>query len=232
MGAEVLRLVLPPFSDLADAVAETLRRNGHPYSVARLTVSRGTDPGRGLDLRPDLVPTVVVRVSPWQGPLDALPQGRRLALSSLRRNDLSPVTHIKSLSYVDGVLARAEAQRAGADDALVCNTRGLVTGATSSNLFAIIDGGLVTPPEADGVLPGVARRTVLEDAARLDIPGRERSLTPEEVASAGEVFLTNVVTGVVPVDHLDGRPIGPDAPGPLTARLAQAYWERVMRELM
>lgn len=231
-GAEVLHLSLPPVEELAEAMRESLRRNGHPYSVVRLTVTRGVDPGRGLDVTPGITPSVVVRATPWQGPLTSVPQGRRLVLSPIRRNDLSPLARIKSLSYVEAVVARLEARRAGADDALLCNTQGFLTGATSSNVFAVMEGKLVTPCEADGILPGIARRTVLEEAGRLGILTQERSIAPEEIARADEVFLTNVVTGVVPVVSLFGNPVGTGSSGPVTEKLARAYWDRVSLELL
>ena len=226
-GAEVLHLLLPSIDELGKALRESLRRNGHPHSVVRLTVTRGVDPGRGLDVTPGIEPSVVVRVAPWHGPLTSLPQGRHLVLSQIRRNDLSPLAGIKSLSYVDGVVARLEARRVGADDALLCNTRGVLTGATSSNVFAVMEGSLITPSEADGILPGIARLTVLEEADRLGILTKDRSLAPEEIAGADEVFLTNVVTGVVPVVSISATPVGPGNPGPVTEQLAKAYWDRV-----
>ncbi|MDA0988090.1 MAG: aminotransferase class IV [Chloroflexi bacterium] len=230
-GAGVLYIQLPPVEELVDAIHEALLRNGLPHSVVRLTVTRGIDPGRGLDVTPGITPSVVVRVTPWHGPLDSLPQGRRLILSNIRRNDLSPLAGIKSLSYAEGVVARLRAQRCGADDALMCNTRGFLTGATSSNIFAVIRGELVTPPEGDGALPGIARRTVLEEAGRLGILVSELSLMPEGVAGADEVFLTNVVTGVVPAVSVFGAAVGPGLSGPVTERLANAYWDRVGVEL-
>lgn len=230
-GADVLYIQLPPAEELTHVIRESLRHNGLPHSVVRLTVTRGIDPGRGLDVTPEIAPSVVVRVMPWHGPLDSLPQGRSLVLSHIRRNNLSPLAGIKSLSYTEGVVARIEAHRAGADDALVCNIQGSLTGATSSNVFALMDGKLVTPSEGDGTLPGIARRTVLEEAGRLDVPIEELSLTPAGIAEAGEVFLTNVVTGVVPVVSLFGTPVGTGRPGPVTEQLASAYWSRVGVEL-
>ena len=230
-GAEALHLPLPPSEELAGVVLEAIRRNGYPRSVARLTVSRGVDHGRGLDVSPGIEPSVVVRVTPWQGPLDSAPPGRSLASSTMLRNDRSPLSRVKSLSYVEGVAARLSAIRAGADDALLRNTRGFVAGGTSSNVFIAAGGGLLTPPEEDGALPGMARLTVLEEASRLGIPAVERSLEPEQVAGADEAFLTNVVLGPVPVASLDGRPIGAGAPGPVTQRLVQAYWDRVRSDL-
>ena len=231
-GADFLRIPLPSTEELTEAVLESIRRNGLPGSVARLTVSRGLDRGRGLDAPPGLEPTLVVRVAPWAAPPEAPPAGRRLALSLAARNDRSPLARIKSLSYVEGVTARLEAQAKGADDALLSNTRGLVTGGTSSNVFIVSEGILLTPPEEDGVLPGIARLTVLEEAAMLGVSVAERSMEPGLVAGADEVFLTNVVQGPTPVASLDGGAIGAGAPGPVTHRLFMAYWDRVARELL
>ncbi len=231
-GAETLHIPLPPADELAAIILESIGRNGYPGSVARLTVSRGVDYGRGLDAPAALDPSVVVRVAPWQGPPDSLPTGRRLAISNIPRNDRSPLSRVKSLSYVEGVAARLEAQRAGADDALLLNTRGLVACGTSSNVFVVNGSILLTPPEGDGVLAGVARRTVLEEARNLGLSAVEQSIEPGYVAGADEVFLTNVVQGPVPVASLDGKAIGDGAPGPVTQALFDAYWERVRRELL
>ena len=230
-GAEILYIPLPSVGELSNALRESLRRNGHPHSVIRLTVTRGVDPVRGLDVTPGITPSVVMCVAPWHGPLISLPHGRRLVLSRIRRNNFSPLAGIKSLSYVEGVVARLEARRAGGDDALLCNTQGMLTGATSSNVFAVMGGSLVTPSEADGILPGIARRTVLEEADRLGILTNDRSLAPEEIAGADEVFLTNVVTGVVPVVSISSSPVGQGISGRVTEQLAKAYWGRARTEL-
>jgi branched-chain amino acid aminotransferase len=230
-GADALYIQLPPIEELVYAIRESLRHNGLRHSVVRLTVTRGIDPGRGLNVTPGIAPSVVVRIVSWHGPLELLPQNRCVILSHIRRNDLSPLAGIKSLSYAEGVVTRLEAHQAGADDALMCNTQGVLTGATSSNVFAVMSGKLVTPPERDGILPGIARLTVLEGAGRLDGPIEELSLTPASIAEAEEVFLTNVVTGIVPVVSLFGTPVGSGRPGPMTEQLARAYWDRVRAEL-
>ena len=230
-GADLLQLLMPPVEDLAAIVEECLTRNGLPMSVVRLTLSRGVDVGRGLNAPAALDQSLVVRVSPWAGPPSTPPSGRTLVTSSLARNDRSPLSSVKSLSYVDGVVARLEAQRAGADDALMCNTRGFVTGATSSNIFTVISGVPVTPPVVDGALPGISRLTLLEEAERLGIACDERSLTPQDVAGANEALLSNVVQGPVPVASVDGLRLRSGAPGPLTQRLCDAYWSRVRREV-
>ena len=230
-GADLLQLHMPDADFLEALLEECLRRRGLPLSVVRLTLSRGVDVDRGLNAPAALDPSVVVRVTPWPGPPTTVPPGRTLVTSSLARNDRSPLSSVKSLSYVDGVVARLEAQRAGADDALMCNTRGFVSGATSSNIFAVISGALVTPPVEDGALPGISRLTLLEEAERLGIACEERSLTPQDVAGAEEALLSNVVQGPVPVASVDGMRPRNGAPGPLTQLLWDAYWYRVMREV-
>ncbi|MDE2860376.1 MAG: aminotransferase class IV [Chloroflexota bacterium] len=230
-GADLLQLPMPVAEELAAIVEECLRCRGLPLSVVRLTLSRGVDTGRGLNAPAALDPSVVVRVTPWAGPSATSPAGRTLMTSSLARNDRSPLSRVKALAYVDGVVARLEAQRAGADDALMCNTRGLVAGATSSNIFAVISGVLVTPPVADGALPGISRLTLLEEASRLGVACEERSLTAEEVAAADEALLSNVVQGPLPVASVDGTGLRGGAPGALTWRLFEAYWARVRWEV-
>lgn len=231
-GAALLRLPLPPSRTLEAAVRETLRRNGRERSVVRLTVTRGSDHGRGLDVRPGTRPTLIVRVTPWQGPPSSLPlPGRSLALSPICRNEHSPITRVKSLAYVEGVVARLEVRRRGADDALLLNTTGTVACASSSNVFVVIDDALATPRQEDGALPGIARKTLLEVARSLGMAAREQSIQPEEVYRAREVVLTNVVSGPVPVTSVDGHPVGDGAPGPVTARLTRAYWELVAKTL-
>ena len=124
-----------------------------------------------------------------------------------------PLSRLKSLNYLDAVIASMESQRRGADDALLLNTAGTLAEATAANLFAVIDGVAVTPPIADGALPGLMR------AAALDVlEAEERSLTPAALETASEVFLTNV-NGVRPVVRLDGRPVGRGRPGPVWASL-------------
>ena len=230
-GAAILWIQLPRVDELIHVIGETSRLNGFPYSIVRLTVTRGVDSGRGLNVTRDVPPSVVVRVTPWHGLSDQLTQGRRMVFSNIRRNDLSPLTTVKSLSYVESVVARLEAHSVGADDALLLNTKGFLSGATSSNVFAVIEGELITPSENEGILPGIARRTVLEEAIHLGIIAKELPLTQEAITNANEVFLTNVVTGIVPVISLSGSEIGSGKPGVITDNLANAYRERVLSEI-
>lgn len=184
-GARVLDIPVPlPVDRLGDALVATFGASGLDDASLRLTLSRG--PGaRGLPPPPHPDPTLVITA----GPLPPPPAPARLIVATVtRRNQWSPLSRIKSLNYLDNILARQEAARAGADDALLLNTVGRVAESTVANLFAVLDGALVTPPLADGVLPGIHRaRLLARDGAE------ERSLEPADLVRAERLFLTNAL---------------------------------------
>jgi branched-chain amino acid aminotransferase len=128
---------------------------------------------------------------------------------------------VKSLNYLNNVLAKREAKLRGADEALVLNVHGHIAEASVANLFCVRDGALWTPPATDGALEGITRRTVLELAAELGIPAGERTLGRFDLLAAEEVFLTGSGAGIVPVCSLDGERI--PAPGKLFLRLREAF---------
>lgn len=182
---------------------------GAGTSVVRLTLTRG--PGaRGLARPADPRPSVLVTAAPWSS--DLVFRRLRLATASIRRNQTSPTARFKTLAYVDAIAALAEAEARGADDALFLNGAGRVASTTMANLFAVVDGRLVTPPVEDGVLAGTTRGLVLEVAAARGIATEVRSLSVDELFSADEVFATNAVRLISPVVALDGRPID-EGPG-------------------
>jgi branched-chain amino acid aminotransferase len=218
-GASLLAIGLPPTEQLLAAVLGTLSANSLSAAVVRLTVSRGPDPGRGLDISPDVAPTVMVRVSPYE-PRAAGQRGLSAVFSSIRRNESSPLSRVKSLSYADNVLARLEARRRGADEAILLNTAGEVCCASVANLFVADGGTLVTPPIESGALPGVTRRCLLELAAARGITVREARVLPEDLSTADEAFLTNTVIGVVGLTSVEGRSIGTGRLGEVTRLLA------------
>ena len=208
-GAGVVGISLPPEAELAGAVARTVEANGLGDGAVRLTVSRGVPEGRGLLPGGEERATVVVHAQPFGGYPEALyRRGMRLATSGLRRNERSPLSRIKSSSYLDNVLARREAAARGADEALLLNTAGRVAGASAANVFIIRGGRLITPDAGSGALPGVARGVVLELAPRLGLEAEERPVGPEELEAAEGCFLTNALMGVMPVRSVDGRRIG------------------------
>ncbi len=138
---------------------------------------------------------------------------RAVIATTTRRNEHSPLTRCKCINYLDNILARLEAAKRGADDALLLNTAGRLAGTTIANLFLVIDGALVTPPVADGALPGVMRGEVVTAAG-----AGERSLKPEDLARASEAFVTNCL-GIRALVSVDGAPMGDGRPGPVFERM-------------
>ncbi|MDI4663627.1 aminotransferase class IV [Xanthobacter autotrophicus] len=192
-GAGVLGLPLPTL-DLAAALAATAEANGLAEGVLRLTLSRGTGP-RGVLPPAEPTPTLVITAAALPAP--AAP-ARLVIAQGTRRNERSPLAQVKSLNYLDNILARQEAARRGADDAVLLNTRERVAETSIANVFAVIGGDLVTPPLAEGVLPGIMRAAVLAEGAG------ERPLTPEDLRTAEEIILTSAL-GLRSVAALDGR---------------------------
>lgn len=192
-GAAVLGMPLPGL-DLAAALHATAQGNGLADGVLRLTLTRGTGP-RGVLPPAAPSPTLVIAAAP-AGPV--LPPARLVIAETTRRNEFSPLAQVKSLNYLDGILARQEAARRGADDAVLLNTGGRVAETSIANLFAVIDGALVTPPLEDGVLPGVMRAAVMAEGAEA------RPLDAFDLQRADEIFLTSAL-GIRCVGALEAR---------------------------
>ena len=217
--------------EIAELIHEGCHVNGLREAYQRLIVTRGVG-SLGLDPSGVPRPTVVLitQVFPGLYPPERIAAGLTLATSSLRRPGpevLNP--KVKSLNYLNNVLARAEAGRHGADEALMIDGRGFVSEATAVNLFLVEGGRVVTPPTA-WVLPGITRAVVLELAAAEGIEAEERELTLYDVYNADEVFLTGTAAGVVPVTVVDGRQIGTGRPGPMALHLAEAFYEAAVED--
>ena len=198
-GAALLEIPLP-WSDaaLAAAFVATAAANGVEDGVARLTLSRGPAP-RGVLPPASQHPTTLITA----GATPALSREVRAILCTVtRRNDASPLSRIKSLNYLDGVLARMEAERRDADDALLLNTRGTIAEASAANVVVLDGGRLTTPPVTDGALPGIVRELLIERCGMTEAP-----LDPETLFRAEAAFLINSL-GLRAVRSLDGRPVG------------------------
>jgi branched-chain amino acid aminotransferase len=197
---------------IAEAVMDVLAANQLADAAIRITVTRGTGP-RGLAPPEDVKPTLMVAATAYA----PLPEVCSAAIVGIRRNEGSPLSRIKSLAYLDNVLAAGEAARLGCEEAILLNNAGRVAGGARANLFAVIHGRLVTPPLSEGVLPGIARRVVMEL-----MPAEEAALGPADLAQASEILLTNSLFEIRSVGRLDDRELGP---GPLAARLRAGYRE-------
>ncbi len=226
-SAEAIHLPLGGH-DLAAACYDTLRANNLVDARVRLAVSAG--PGEGKpDVPANPRPTILVTASPYAPPPDdAYHRGYRAICSSVRQNSGSPLSRLKSANYLNNLLARDEARRSGADEALLLNERGMVSEGSTTNVFMAMDGGLVTPEVASGCLPGITRQAVIELAQGLGVDVSYREVQMEELFRADEAFLTNSILGVMPLTEVDGLPI--KGPGGLTRRLIEAYSELVERE--
>ncbi len=221
-GAEVINLALPWTNDeLQETIYQTLRANQLYDAFVRLTVSRGVPGVRGLLPDRSTIPTLLIQTEHFSGyPAELYQRGMNVITSSVRRNEFSPLANIKSLNYLDNILARQEAAEKGADEALLLNTKGNVVCASAANIFFVQDDVLITPPLRDGALPGTVRELVLKESAKkhgLDVV--ERSISPDEISQIDEAFLTNALMGIMPLTSIDNRPVGSGDPGYITLRL-------------
>jgi branched-chain amino acid aminotransferase/4-amino-4-deoxychorismate lyase len=201
-GCAVLGLPAPDRLACRQEAEAALDRVGDPARAAvRINWSAGPG-GRGLDLPAVLAPRLTATAASAVAPAEPA----ALATSTVRRNDGSPASRLKTLAYLDNVLARAEARAAGADEALMLNTRGEVACAAAANVFWIAGEVVRTPALDCGVLDGVVRAEVLRACARLGIACEEVRAGPEALADT-PVFLTNSLIGLRPVRRLDGRDV-------------------------
>jgi branched-chain amino acid aminotransferase len=230
-SAKAIRLNIAPSRDeVAELVLETCRQNDIVDGYIRLIVTRGVG-DLGIDPRSCERAEIVViarpgitlyRRKPWAG--------ISVITSTFRRNAPDTVSPaIKSLNYMNNVLARLEASDRGADEALLLDRDGYVAEATADNVFIVTERGLVTPPTATN-LKGVTREVVLNLAAGLGIHTEERPFALFDLWTSREAFLCGTLAEVVPIASVDGRVIGADgtgAPGPITSRLIAAYEQLV-----
>jgi branched-chain amino acid aminotransferase len=193
---------------LSAGIAHYIAAEDVNYAVLRVTVTRGSGP-RGLAPPEAPHPTIFMTLSPM-APGRRAPVSLHLATAT-RRNEHSPLSRVKALSYLDNLLAFSEARAHGADDALLLNTRGMIACATVANLFTIREGRLETPPISDGALPGTMRALVLSLAPQAGLVPVETSLRVEDLAKADEVFLTNSISRVVEARACNGAPVGQHA---------------------
>lgn len=225
-GAEFLGLKLPFADDALGKFAEELIAvNALPDGLLRLTLSRGVGV-RGYSPKGADRPTLVMSLHPLpSGPEPA--RGWRLLTSSRRLPAGESLAQYKTANKLAQILARAEADAVGADEALLLNTDGFVVEGASSNLFWVQSGVVCTPHMTSGVLAGVTRAVVLDLCRELALPTQESTVTPEALHETAGVFLTLSSFGVMPAAELDGLPL---AESPLVEKLRRAYGELLTRE--
>jgi branched-chain amino acid aminotransferase len=238
-SAARIGLSLPPRARIETELSRTLEAAGNAESYARIIVTRGE--GR-FGLAPHLADglnRLIVIVRPLEPPApEQYERGLQLAVTRIRRNPpqaLDPA--LKTGNYLNSALALRESHAAGADDALLLDLQGQVTEASTSNVFFVRGGALVTPPLALGMLEGVTRGLVIEVARGEGLPVREEAHGPEAFAAADEAFVTSTIREVMAVtslllledEKLDRRLVGSGKPGPITQRLHAAFRRYVER---
>ncbi|HHJ20111.1 MAG TPA: branched-chain-amino-acid transaminase [Gammaproteobacteria bacterium] len=230
-SAKVLQLSVPlSMAELEQAVAATVKASPLSDGYLRLLVTRGIGP-LGINPATCPQPEVIILADQLQmiGEAQRI-QGIRVMIASTRRpspDRLDP--RIKSLNYLNSIMARMEANHAGVEEAILLNDRGCVAEGTADNVFILREGTLLTPWVTEGALAGITRSVVLELAVALGITVQETVLTPYDLYTADECFLTGTGAELIPVRDVDGRELR-YCPGKDYQRLSEAFAGLVMRE--
>jgi branched-chain amino acid aminotransferase len=222
-----LRIPMSP-ADMAQAVVDTLKVNNLTDAYIRLVVTRGAG-SLGLDPRKTTDPQVIIitdSISLY--PEELYEHGLKIITAGTIRNHpqaLNP--RIKSLNYLNNILAKIEGTNAGCLEALMMNHKGEVAECTGDNIFVVQRGEISTPPIDAGILEGITRDAVIELARASGRTVHERTMDRHDIYTADECFLTGTAAEVIPVVELDGRPIGDGKPGPVTNDLRKRFHELV-----
>ncbi|MEM1515888.1 MAG: branched-chain-amino-acid transaminase [Thermoproteota archaeon] len=213
--------------EMMNAVLEVLRRNNLRDAYIRLIVTRGVG-DLGLDPRKCSKPSVIIIAVPALRLYseEKRREGIRVIMSWVRRDPVDTTSHeIKSLNYLNSILAKIEANNVGADEAIILDRSGFVCEATGENIFIVKDGKIYTPPRSSGALPGVTASVVKKIAAKLGYEVIEKNITVIELFNADEAFLTGTGAEIMPIKEVNGRKIGKGMIGPITERI----WEEFMK---
>jgi branched-chain amino acid aminotransferase len=224
-SARAIALTIPlSHQAMVKAVVKTCKANNLKEGYVRLVVTRGTGT---LGLNPYLCdkPAIIIIAANIQlYPKSFYTDGMSIITAGTIRNHPEAVNPcIKSLNYLNNILAKIEAINAGVMEAIMLNPEGYVAEATGDNIFVVKGNTLSTPPVSEGALAGITRATVMELAADAGIDVRERRMTRYDLYTADEVFLTGTAAEVIGVKEIDKRPIGEGKPGPVTCKLASAF---------
>ncbi|AEM78450.1 branched chain amino acid aminotransferase apoenzyme [Thermoanaerobacter thermohydrosulfuricus] len=223
--AKALLLDIPmTMEEMKEKVVETVRVNNLRDAYIRLVVSRGKG-DLGLDPYKCPKPTVVIiadKITLY--PESMYQNGLKIITSTYRRNSIQALDpQIKSLNYLNNILAKIEAVKAGYPEALILNQEGYVAECTGDNIFIVSNGTLYSPPSTVGALGGITRATVIDIAKQLGIPFEERYFSLFNVYTADECFLTGTAAEAIPVVEVDHRVIGDGKPGPITKKIIEEF---------
>ena len=224
-SAHAITLKMPlTKEEMIKVIVKTLRKNKMKDSYIRLIVSRG-EGDLGLDPRKCSKPTIIVitdTISIRAG--NAKETGITTMFSWVRRNPVDATTHeIKSLNYLNSVLAKIEANACGVDEAICLESNGCIAEGVGENIFIVKNGELLTPPTSTGALAGITAEVVTQIAAKLGIKLEVTNLTPFMLFTADEAFFTGTAMEVVPIREVNKRVIGTGNPGPITKKLMTEF---------
>lgn len=224
-SARAIRLQIPlSEAEMLAAVNDTVKTNELGDGYVRLVVTRGAG-GLGLDIRKTSDPQVIIIADTITlYPEEIYQNGMKLVTASTIRNHPSALSpRIKSLNYLNNILAKIEGTDAGSVEALMLNHKGEVAECTGDNIFIVKNGVLKTPPADAGILEGITRNAVIGLAKDAELPFQETALTRHDIYVAEECFLTGTAAEVIAVVSLDGREIGTGQPGPITQDLLRRF---------
>lgn len=222
-------LKLPWTTDeISKMIQDLIEKNGRPSARVRLTITRGRHQG-SMGLAPSNSPTLIITAEKIPAGLeDKTAKTIKLITPKIRFSENNFILRHKSLNRLMHLWARAEAEKAGADEALILDERSNVASCSTGNIFAVQYGQLFTPPLTAPILPGVTRKVVIELAHDEGIPVREDFFSPIMLAGADEAFITNCVQEILPVVEANGRRVASGKPGPVAMRLRELYRRNAM----
>lgn len=224
-SAKAIMLNIPlTREELTQACCEACRLNGVQDGYIRLVVTRG--PGNlGLNPFQCPKPTVFIIADKIElYPEKVYREGIELITAATQRVNVAAISpSIKSLNYLNNILAKIEAIHAGTIEAIMLNSAGYIAECTGDNLFIVRRGRIETPPVSDGALIGITRNVIIELAGKLGLPAAETHLTRYDLMTADECFITGTAAEIVPVAKVDCRPIGTGRPGTITLKLIAAF---------
>ncbi len=224
-SAKTIRLAIPYTREEATAaMQQTITANNFTDCYVRLVVTRGIG-YLGLNPNKCARPSMFVITDTIEMyPREMYEKGMAVITASVIRNHPNAISpRVKSLNYLNNILARIEAADAGVSEAIMLNHQGNVAECSADNIFIVKNGQVATPTTTDGILEGITRNAIIDLCARLGIPCQEKTLQRHDLYIADECFLTGSAAEVVPITKIDSRTIGTGAPGPVTKRLSEAF---------
>ena len=229
-SAHTIMLQIPlTRNQMIKAVLDTLKKNRLKDAYIRLVVTRGVG-DLGLDPRKCPKPTIFIVTEPMivLHAKEKKEAGITAMIAWVKRDPVDATTHeVKSLNYLNSILGKIESNVAGVDEAICLDKNGFVSEGVAENLFIVKNGEVITPPTSTGALRGITRAVVMKMVEKLRYPMIERNITPNELFTADEVFLTGTAAEITPVREINKRTIGDGKLGPITKRLMQEFYKLV-----